>query len=244
MMGVFDKDALKRHWRVRTSRDATSDEYGIALLGLFSAAGIDPGSVKGAVISSVVPPLDKTVKEALGAYLSVKAGIAGEDVRIPMPVSTDNPAEVGTDRLVNAVAAYAQYRTALIVVDFGTAVTFDYVTPGGEYAGGAIAPGVAIAAEALFSRTAKLPRVEIQKPGRVIGKNTIECMRSGIFYGFTGLVDGIIERMKKEAGGDIPVVATGGLASIVVGESRYVTGADEFLTLKGLKILYREGTRL
>ncbi len=236
--GVFKDGELKRHWRVSTDKRRTSDEYGIILSGLFDSAGLKRADLKGSIVCSVVPPLNGVFKEALGGYLGVDPLIVGTDIMAPIKVLTDNPEEVGTDRLVNAVAAYSRYRRALIVVDFGTAVTFDYITGKGEYSGGAIAPGVEISAEALFKGTAKLPRIEVGKPSRAIGRNTVDAMRSGLFFGFIGLVDGVIERMKKEAGGDPEVIATGGLSGVVIGESRYISKADEFLTLKGLKIIY------
>lgn len=237
VIGVFGDDGLKGHWRASTDTARTADEYGLTLLGLFAAAGIDKGSLHGAIIASVVPRLTGTIAEAVFEYLGLTARMVTHQNCL-VPVITDNPEEVGADRLVNAAAAYSVHRRSLIVVDFGTAVTFDFVTGKGEYAGGIIAPGIGISSEALFSRTAKLPMVEAARPTVLIGKNTIDSMRSGIFYGFLGLVDGIIERMIKEAGGSPVIVATGGLAPLVIGESKYITESDEFLTLKGLKIIY------
>lgn len=235
--GVFEGGDLKGHWRLSTQASRTADEYGTTLLGLLSAAGIEKGAIQGAIIASVVPALTGAFTEAIFAYLNLTARIVTHQNCL-MPVRTDNPEEVGADRLVNAVAAYSVHRRSLIVVDFGTAVTFDYVTAKGEYAGGIIAPGIGISTEALFSRTARLPRVEAARPASLIGKNTVDSMRSGIFYGFLGLVDGILERMLKEAGPETLIVSTGGLAPLVIGESRYITNTDEFLTLKGLKIIY------
>lgn len=235
--GVFAGGELKGHWRLSSGPSRTADEHGLALLGLLGAGGIDRKAVDGAIIASVVPRLTATMTEAVFEYLGLTSRVVTHQNCL-MPVLTDNPEEVGADRLVNAVAAYSAHRNSLIVVDFGTAVTFDYVTEKGEYAGGIIAPGVGISSEALFSRTAKLPLVEAGRPSGLIGKNTVDSMRSGLFYGFIGLVDGIIERMLKEAGGGARVVATGGLAPLVIGESRYITETDEFLTLRGLKIIY------
>lgn len=237
VIGVFEGEGLKGHWRVNTDAGRTSDEYGLTLLGLFNAAGIDKGAVKGAIIASVVPRLTGALAGAVYEYLGLAARIVTHQNCL-IPVLTDDPSEVGADRLVNAVAAFSVHRRSLIVVDFGTAVTFDFVTEKGEYAGGIIAPGIGISSEALFSRTAKLPMVEAGRPSVLIGKNTIDSMRSGLFYGFLGLVDAIIERMIREAGGSPKIVATGGLAPLVIGESRYITESDEFLTLKGLKIIY------
>lgn len=237
VLGVFGEEGLRGHWRVGTDHGRTADEYGIILLGLLQAADIEKREIEGAIIASVVPNLTGTFAEAIFGYLNLTPHIVThQNCRIP--VLTDNPEEVGADRLVNAVAAFNFHRRSLIVVDFGTAVTFDYVTEKGEYAGGIIAPGIGISTEALFSRTAKLPRVEAARPAALIGKNTIESMRSGIFYGFLGLVDGILERMLKEAGAATKIVSTGGLAPLVIGESKYITETDEFLTLKGLKIIY------
>lgn len=244
-IGVFEDvegGALKAHFRVNTDKKKTSDEYGSLMAGLFSASGLKaaPG---GAIICSVVPSIDAAFNEALARYFSLRPIVVGtEGVKTGMPVLTDNPLEVGADRIVNAVAAFSIHKCALIVVDFGTAVTFDYVTGKGEYAGGVIAPGINISAEALFEKTAKLPRIEVRKPDRVIGKNTVESMTSGVYWGFVGLVDGIIARMKYEAGPGARVIATGGLAPLVAGTSRFVKEYDEFLTLKGLKIIY-EGNR-
>lgn len=238
VIGVFGEGgALKGHWRASTDAARTADEYGLTLLGLLAAFGIDKKEVDGAIIASVVPRLSGIMTEAVFEYLGLTARMVTHQNCL-MPVLTDNPEEVGADRLVNAVAAYSARRRSLIVVDFGTAVTFDFVTEKGEYAGGIIAPGIGISSEALFSRTAKLPMVEAARPSVLIGKNTIDSMRSGIFYGFLGLVDGIIERMIKEAGGNPGIVSTGGLAPLVIGESKYITETDEFLTLKGLKIIY------
>lgn len=235
--GVFRHEALKGHWRLSTDSRKTADEYGALLLSLMGHFGIARSDLKGAIMASVVPQLTPVFMEALSRYFSIEALVVTNE-NCGIPVLTDNPAEVGADRLVNAVAAYSARRSPLIVVDFGTAVTFDYVTEAGEYAGGIIAPGIGISSEALFKKTAKLPRVEPGKPARLIGRNTVESISSGVFYGFISLVDGIIERMLKEAGTGPQVVATGGLSPIVIGESKYVTVADEFLTLKGLRIIF------
>lgn len=236
VVGVFDGDALRGHWRLSTDAKRTADEYGTALLGLLTASGTDRKAVEGAIIASVVPALTGTFTAAVFEYLFLTARVVTHQNCL-MPVLTDNPEEVGPDRLVNAVAAWSALRRALIVVDFGTAVTFDLVTGKGEYAGGIIAPGIGISTEALFSRTARLPLVEAARPATLIGKNTVDSMRSGIFYGFLGLIDGILERMLRETG-DAKIVSTGGLAPLVIGESRYITDTDEFLTLRGLKIIY------
>ncbi|MBI5810869.1 MAG: type III pantothenate kinase [Deltaproteobacteria bacterium] len=242
VIGLFDGMSLKRHWRVSSSREKTADEYGALFLSLLSSAGVDPAGLTGAIISSVVPVINRPFREAVKEYLAVPPLAVGEEVRPAMRLLVDNPAEVGADRVVNAVAAYSIYKTSLIVVDFGTAITFDYVTGDGEYAGGVIAPGIAVSAEALFLKTAMLPRVDISRPERVIGRNTAGCIRSGIYWGFAGLVDAIIVKMKAEMKTAPKVIATGGLCRVISSESSEITGVDEFLTLKGLRILY-EGHR-
>lgn len=232
--GLFSGGSLVRHRRVATDTGRAAREYGAELKEFLGPEAV----LKGAIIASVVPPLDGVFREAVSKHLGVVPLLVGDDITPRMPVMTDDPSEVGSDRVVNAVAAYALFKTDLIVVDFGTAVTFDYVTAAGEYAGGLIAPGIAISAEALHEKTAKLPKVEAAKTSSVIGKNTVDSMRAGIFWGFIGLVDGIIERMINEVGGSPKIIATGGLAPLVIGSSAYITLADEFLTLKGLHIIY------
>ncbi len=216
----------------------TADELFILLSGLFGAAGIKAEDIKGAIICSVVPPVDRNIKEALSAFLGKDVLFVGEDIIAPMPIITDNPEEVGADRIVNAIAAHDIFKGAAIVVDFGTAITVDLVTEKGEYAGGAIAPGVGISTEALFTRTSLLPRVELKRPARVLGTNTIEAIQSGIYYGFSGLVDGIIKGIIQECGQSPPVMATGGLSAAFKDGSRFITHMDEFLTLKGLNLIY------
>jgi type III pantothenate kinase len=241
VMGLFKGEELVRHWRMSSLRDRTSDEYGVLLGGLLSEAGPAAGvDVTGAIISCVVPSLRGTFVETLRRYAGSDPLVVGPGIKTGMPILTDDPREVGADRIVNAVAAYSICRSAVIVVDFGTAITFDYVTDKGEYGGGAIAPGIRVASEALFQNAAQLSRVEISKPGHVIGKNTQDSLRAGIFYGFVGLIDGTVERMKEESGTDARVFATGGLAPFIAKETRTVTDVDEFLILKGLRIIYEE----
>ena len=190
------------------------------------------------MISSVVPPLDSTLREVCERYFQIKPLFIEPGVKTGMPVHYDNPAEVGADRIVNSVAAFEKYGGPCIVVDFGTATTFDVVSPKGEYLGGVITPGIGISADALFERTARLPRVDIRKPPRVLATNTVNSLQSGLYYGYLGLIDGILERLMAELGGDVKVVATGGLASLMGGGSKYIREVDDLLTLEGLRIIY------
>ncbi len=238
VLGVYDGEVLVDHWRIRTERDRTSDEWGIFFRDLFLFDHIDFRDVEGIIISSVVPPVLNMLEGLAMKYFQIKPLIVGLGINLGMPIDYDNPAEVGADRIVNAVAAYARYKKSIIVVDFGTATTFDYVSPKGEYRGGAIAPGIGISSDALFLRTSKLPRVEIVKPKKVVGKNTNQSIQSGLFFGYVGLVDEIVRRMKKEVRSNPKVIATGGLADLIAGESNTIEEVNQFLTLEGLRILY------
>jgi len=238
VLGVYDEEVLVDHWRIATERGKTADEWGIMFRDLFQFDQIDIRDFEGMIISSVVPPVLDMLQGMAEKYFHVKPLIVGPDIDTGMIIAYESPAEVGADRIVNAVAAYKRHNRSLIVVDFGTATTFDYVSSRGEYRGGAIAPGIGISAEALFQRTSKLPRVEIVKPKQVIGRNTVHSMQSGIFFGYVGLVDGIVRRMKKEVRSNPKVIATGGLAGLIANESETIEEVNEYLTLEGLRIIY------
>lgn len=238
VLGLYKGNKLLERWRVSTDRQKTSDEYGILMRNLFEFHGHKFEEVKAIAIASVVPPLMTGLEKMAVEYFRITPLIIGPGVKTGMPIKFDNPKEVGADRIVNAVAAYEIYGGPLIVVDFGTATTFDVVSSKGEYIGGAIAPGIGISTEALFARAAKLPRIELVKPQKVIAKNTVNGMQAGIIYGFTGQVDGIVNRMQKELGEKAFVVATGGLASLIADESETIEKVDPWLTLEGLRIIY------
>ena len=237
-VGVYDGERLVRHWRLRTDPERTADEYGVFLRSLLAEAGDLLPRVRGAIVASVVPPMNDTVDDLLRTLFGVAPVFVGPGVRTGISITVDNPKEVGADRIVNAVAAYERARGAAIVVDMGTATTFDYVTAKGEYAGGVIVPGIAISLDALGARTAKLPRVELMRPPRVVGRNTIHAIQSGVIFGYTALVDGLVERIRRENDPSAQVFATGGLAHLIQPESTTIVAVDEYLTLDGLRIIY------
>jgi type III pantothenate kinase len=240
VIGVYRDDQLLSDWRIRTEKDATIDELGILLRSLFQAQGLVLEADTDLIISSVVPPMNNTLEGFAQRYLKVKPLWVGPGIKTGMPIYYDNPREVGADRIVNAVAAYEQVHGAVVIVDFGTATTFDVVSQQGEYQGGIIAPGVMISCEALFLKASKLPRVEIfAKPKSIIAKDTISSMNAGIIYGYAGLVDGIVARIKEALNNrKTRVIATGGLACLIASETKSIDAVDDFLTLKGLKIIY------
>ena len=236
--GIYEHQTLKGHWRLATDASKTSDEYGLLFRGLLETDGLQTSHITGAIISSVVPSLTSTFEEMIESYFHRLPLVVSTDLDLGVKILYPNPREIGSDRLVNAAAAYAHYRTGLIIVDFGTATTFCAITQAGEYLGGAIAPGLGIAADALYSRTAKLPKIELVRPKTVIGKDTVGSMQSGLIFGYAGLVDEIVSRMQIELSQKAQVIATGGLAALIAPESRTIQEVRPYLTLEGLELLY------
>src|SRR6267378_4215928 len=231
-------ERLVANWRVGSHLNRTVDEYGVIFRNLFSMDNLEVSAVHGIVISSVVPPLDAVLRQVCERYFNSKPLFIEPGIKTGMPVHYDNPAEVGADRIVNAVAAFEKYGGPCVIVDFGTARTFDCVSAKGEYLGGVISPGLGISADALFERTARLPRVEIRKPERVIGSTTVGSLQSGLYYGYLGLVDGILDRLRDEMGEETKCIATGGLGSMIGTGSKYIKNVDDSLTLDGLRIIW------
>jgi type III pantothenate kinase len=242
VLGVFDDATLIQSWRLQTLRERTSDELGLLVDGLFAHSRIERVQIRGIIVGSVVPPLTPTIHAMSKRYFGVPTLTIEPGLETGMPILYDNPAEVGADRIVNGIAGFERFGRSsglpLIVVDFGTATTLDAITAKGEYLGGAICPGVQISADALFQRAARLPRIDVRKPARIIGRTTIGAMESGLFYGYVGMVEGLVRRMRDELGGDAVCVATGGLADVIAPETPLIQHVDPDLTLHGLRIVW------
>ncbi|MNJ45146.1 type III pantothenate kinase [Paenibacillus bouchesdurhonensis] len=238
VLGIYRSRELLHHFRLSTNRQSTADEYGVKIHNLFQMSKIAVGDIEGVIISSVVPPLMHVLEELCEKYLRKKPLIVGPGIKTGLNLRYENPREVGADRIVNAVAAVEQYGGPLVVVDFGTATTFDCIDAAGNYLGGAIVPGIGISTEALYQRASKLPRVELEKPKKVIGRNTVHAMQSGIIFGYAGQVDGIVNRIRREMNAELKVIATGGLAELIASEADSIQEVNQLLTLEGLRIIY------
>jgi type III pantothenate kinase len=242
VLGVFDGAELVQSWRLQTVRERTSDELGLLVDGLFAHSRIERVQIRAVIIGSVVPPLTGTIRDMAQRYFGVTALIVEPGVNTNMPILYENPAEVGADRIVNGIAAFERFgRSAarpMVVVDFGTATTLDAITAKGEYLGGAICPGVQISADALFQRAARLPRIDVRKPPRVIGRTTVGAMEAGLFWGYVGMVEGLVRRMSDELGGQALCIATGGLAEVIAPETSLIEHVDADLTLHGLRLVW------
>ncbi|UMV48913.1 type III pantothenate kinase [Paenibacillus macerans] len=238
VLGIYKERELLHHFRIGTNRQATVDEYGVLIYNLFQMSHIQVQDIEGVIISSVVPPLMHVLEALCEKYLRRKPLVVGPGIKTGLNLRYENPREVGADRIVNAVAAIKQYGGPLVVVDFGTATTFDCIDAQGNYLGGAIVPGIGISTEALYQRASKLPRIELEKPKKVIGRNTVNAMQAGIIFGYAGQVDGIVERIAAEMGAKPKVVATGGLAELIASETRSIEEVNPRLTLEGLRIIY------
>ncbi len=239
VLGVYDQEELKHHWRIETNRSKTEDEFGMIIKNLFNHANLSFSDIDGIIISSVVPPIMFSLERMCQKYFHIKPLVVGPGIKTGLNIKYENPREVGADRIVNAVAAIHEYGSPLIIVDFGTATTYCYIDEHKQYMGGAIAPGINISTEALYTRAAKLPRIEIARPDGVVGKNTVAAMQAGILYGYVGQVEGIVKRMKDQSKAKPTVIATGGLSNLIAQESTIIDIVDPFLTLKGLQIIYK-----
>ncbi|CAM4105277.1 type III pantothenate kinase [Mesobacillus thioparans] len=239
VLGVYEQEELKHHWRIETNRHRTEDEFGMIVKNLFDHVNLSFSDIDGIIISSVVPPIMFSLERMCQKYFRLKPLVVGPGIKTGLDIKYENPREVGADRIVNAVAAIHEYGSPLIIVDFGTATTYCYINEHNQYMGGAIAPGIGISTEALYSRAAKLPRIEISRPDDVIGKNTVSAMQAGILYGYVGQVEGIVKRMKDKSAAPTKVIATGGLANLIAQESNVIDVVEPFLTLKGLQLIYK-----
>lgn len=244
VLGVFQDGSIAAHWRIATDRHKTEDEYGLEVRQMLDYSGIKCQAITGVAVASVVPPLTPVFEKMTANYLGCRALVVGPGIRTGINIRYEHPKDVGPDRIANAVAAHQKYGGPVIVVDFGTATTVDVVSKDAEYLGGAIAPGILTATEALFERTARLPRVELVRPPSAIGRNTIASMQAGIIFGFAGQVDEIVRRVIRELGGKPPVVATGGLAELVAPESKTIRTVEPHLTLEGLYIIYKRNAEV
>jgi type III pantothenate kinase len=238
VLGLFVGDALIESWRLRSDKERTADEWGISFKSLFSLRNLDVSAVSDAAVASVVPPATHAVRKACVRYFGVEPLIVGPGIKTGVPIRYENPREVGADRVVNAAAGYAKCKGACIVVDFGTATTFDCISKNGEYLGGAITPGIMTSLDALAGKTSRLPRVEIGSPRSVIGRNTVESIQSGVLYGYVSMVEGMVKRLSEEMGGEVPVIATGGLAQIIAQKSDVINEVDPNLTINGLRLIF------
>ncbi|MGM0838752.1 MAG: type III pantothenate kinase [Bacillota bacterium] len=243
VIGVYEGEELKHHWRVETSRNKTEDEFGMIIKSLLEHVGLSFKDFEGIIISSVVPPIMFSLERMCQKYFHLKPLVVGPGIKTGLNIKYENPREVGADRIVNAVAGIHLYGSPLVIVDFGTATTYCYINEDKQYMGGAIAPGISISTEALYSRASKLPRIEIARPEGVIGKNTVSAMQAGILFGYVGQVEGIVERMKRQSKTLPKVIATGGLASLIGNETDVIDIVDPFLTLKGLHLIYTKNTK-
>jgi type III pantothenate kinase len=243
VLGLFEGDTLRADWRVATRKEVTADELGVLFHNLLERSGVKRSDVDGMIVSTVVPDLQETLSSTGSRYFECKPLFVGPGLKTGMPILYENPHEVGADRIVNAIAAQSRYGAPVIVLDFGTATTFDVVGPGGEYLGGVIAPGLGVSAEALFERAARLHRVRVRKPQRVIGRQTEQSLQSGLYHGYAALVEGLVRRIREEMEIEAPVVATGGLASVFEPEMHFLTAIDLGLTLEGLRLIWNKNRR-